>query len=111
MKRLWLHWIVWLNQYYFPVDRIINNNTIPTLLAFWYKCIYFFIIVLSGVRLSPLGTAATIGLLYQPQMIDDGECEAIGGMKIGRGNRNTPRKPTAEPLCPLQIGINITVIP
>jgi hypothetical protein len=27
------------------------------------------IIILSGVRLSPLGTAATIGLLYQPQMI------------------------------------------
>jgi hypothetical protein len=43
-----------------------------------------FIIILSGVRLSPLGTAATTGLLYQPQMIDDGDCEAIGGMKIGR---------------------------
>jgi hypothetical protein len=27
--------------------------------------------ILSGVRLSPLGTAATIGLLYQPQMIDE----------------------------------------
>jgi hypothetical protein len=38
------------------------------------------------VRLSPLGTAATTGLLYQPQMIDDGDCGAIGGMKIGRGN-------------------------
>jgi hypothetical protein len=47
--------------------------------------ISFFIIV-CGVRLSPLGTAATIGLLYQPQMIDDGDCGEIGGMKIGRGN-------------------------
>jgi hypothetical protein len=28
--------------------------------------------------------AATTGLLYQPQMIDDGDCGAIGGMKIGR---------------------------
>jgi hypothetical protein len=37
------------------------------------------------VRLSPLGTAATSGLLYQPQMTD-GDCGAIGGMKIGRGN-------------------------
>jgi hypothetical protein len=46
--------------------------------------IIFFIIILSGVRLSPLGTAATIGLLYQPQMIGDGG--AIGGMKIGREN-------------------------
>jgi hypothetical protein len=31
--------------------------------------IIFIVIVLSGVRLSPLGTAATIGLLYHPQMI------------------------------------------
>jgi hypothetical protein len=46
----------------------------------------FFIIILSGVRLSPLGTVATTGLLYQPQMIDDGDCGAIGGMKIGREN-------------------------
>jgi hypothetical protein len=29
----------------------------------------FFIIILSGVRLSPLGTAANTGLLYQPQMM------------------------------------------
>jgi hypothetical protein len=40
---------------------------------------------LSGLRLSPLGTAATTDLLYQPQMIDDGDCGAIGGMKIGKG--------------------------
>jgi hypothetical protein len=30
--------------------------------------------------LSPLGTAATSGLLYKPQMIDEGDCGAIGGM-------------------------------
>jgi hypothetical protein len=47
-------------------------------------CMYFFI-TLSGVWLSPLGTAAITGLLYQPQMIDDGDCGAIDGMKIGRG--------------------------
>jgi hypothetical protein len=52
------------------------------------------------VRLSPLGTAA---LLYQPQMIDEGDCGAIGGMKIGIGNRSTLRKPTPVPLCPPQI--------
>jgi hypothetical protein len=28
------------------------------------------------------GTAATTGLLYQPQMIDDGDCGALGSMKI-----------------------------
>jgi hypothetical protein len=64
---------------------------------------FFIIILLSRVRLSPLGIAATTGLLYQPQMIDDGDCGAIGGMKIGRGNRSTRRKPAPAPLCPPQI--------
>jgi hypothetical protein len=50
--------------------------------------------------LSPLGTAAISGLLYQPHMIDDGDCGAIGGMKIGKGNRSTRRKPAPAPLCP-----------
>jgi hypothetical protein len=48
--------------------------------------IFLFFIVVSGVRLSPLGTAATTGLLYQPQVIDDGDCGEIGEMKISRGN-------------------------
>jgi hypothetical protein len=39
------------------------------------------------VGLSPLGIAATSGLLYKPQMIDEGDCGAIGGIKTGRGNR------------------------
>jgi hypothetical protein len=30
-------------------------------------------------------------------MIDDGDCGAIGGMKIGRGNRSTRRKPASAP--------------
>jgi hypothetical protein len=63
----------------------------------------FLIIILSVVRLSPLGSVATTGLLYQPQMIDDGDCGAVGGMKIGRGNGSTRRKPAPEPLCPPQI--------
>jgi hypothetical protein len=29
-----------------------------------------------------LGTAATSGLLYKPQMIDEVDCGAIGGIKI-----------------------------
>jgi hypothetical protein len=37
------------------------------------------------VRLSPLGTSASIGLLYQSFMVDDDECGAVGGMRIGRG--------------------------
>jgi hypothetical protein len=57
---------------------------------------------LGGVRLSPLGTSATVGLLYQPRMIDDAY-GAVGGMMIGRGNRSTRRKPAPVPLCPPQI--------
>jgi hypothetical protein len=40
---------------------------------YYYYYYLFIIIILSGVRLNPLGTAATTGLLYQPQMIDDGD--------------------------------------
>jgi hypothetical protein len=57
-----------------------------------YSSIVLFFIILSGVRLSPLGTAATTDLLYQPQMIDDGDCGAIGGMKIDRVNQSTWRR-------------------
>jgi hypothetical protein len=59
------------------------------------QSIFFFI--LSRVRLS-LGTAVTTGLLYQPQMIGDGDCGEVGGMKIGRGHRSTRRKPAPAPL-------------
>jgi hypothetical protein len=64
--------------------------------------LFIIIIILSGVR-QPLDTAATTGLLYQPQMIGDCYCGEIGGIKIGRGNRSTRRKPAAAPLCPPQI--------
>jgi hypothetical protein len=59
------------------------------------------------VRLRPLGTAATTGLLYQPRMID-GDCEATDGMKIGRGNRSTRRKPAPAPRCPPQSPHDLT---
>jgi hypothetical protein len=57
-----------------PEDSIHNHHR-----RYYY---FVVIIILSGVRLSPLGTAATIGQLYQPQMIDDGYCGSICGMKI-----------------------------
>jgi hypothetical protein len=59
------------------------------------------------VRLGSLGTAVTTGPLYQPQMIDD-ECEAVGGMRIGRGNQNTLRKLASVLLCPPQIPDDVT---
>jgi hypothetical protein len=53
---------------------------------------HFFLLFLVGWDLSPLGTATTTNLLYQPQMTEDGDCGAIGGIKIGRGNRSTRRE-------------------
>jgi hypothetical protein len=52
-----------------------------------------------GVRLGPLGTAVTNRpIVPAPGDYDDGEI----GEKIGRGNRNTRRKPAPVPLCPPQ---------
>jgi hypothetical protein len=68
---------------------------------------FFFLVSLGGVRLSPLGTSATVGLLYQPRIIND-DYRAVGGMKIGRGNRSTRRKPAPVPLCPPQIPHDLT---
>jgi hypothetical protein len=84
----------WFSLHSLVTDRIestVSNNS------------YVFFIIRSGVRLSPLGTAATTGLLYQPQMTDDGDCRATDGMKIDRGNRSTREKPAPAPLCPPQI--------
>jgi hypothetical protein len=55
--------------------------------------------------MSPLGTSATVGLLYQPRMIDS-DYGAVGGMRIGRGNRNSRRKPAPVPLCLPDLGSN-----
>jgi hypothetical protein len=53
----------------------------------------FFLILIVGVesKLGPLGTSATEWpIVPAPGDCDDGE---FGGMKIGRGNRSTLRKP------------------
>jgi hypothetical protein len=57
-------------------------------------CNFFF-----NLRGGTLGTAATTGLLYESRMIGDGDCGEICGIKIGRGNRSTWRKPAPAPLC------------
>jgi hypothetical protein len=36
-------------------------------------------------------------------MIDEDDCGAIGGMKTGRRNRSTRRKPAPAPFCPPKI--------
>jgi hypothetical protein len=48
------------------------------------------------------------GQSYQSRMIDDGDCGAIGGMRIGGVNRSTQRKSAPMPLCPPQIAHDLT---
>jgi hypothetical protein len=56
--------------------------------------------------MGPLGTSATEWpTVPAPGDYDDGE---FGGMKIGRVNRSTRRKPAPEPICPLQIPLDQT---
>jgi hypothetical protein len=52
------------------------------------------------VRPSQLGTSAIVSLLYQRIISDRG---AFGGIRIGRGNRITRRKPVPLPLYPPKI--------
>jgi hypothetical protein len=47
-------------------------------------------------------------LLYQPRMINDDDYGAVGGMRVGRGNRSTRKKPAPVPLCPPQIPHDLT---
>jgi hypothetical protein len=57
-------------------------------------------------KLGPLGTSATEWhIVPAPGDYDDGE---FGGMKIGRGNRSTRRKPAPAPLCSPQIPLDQT---
>jgi hypothetical protein len=54
----------------------------------------------------PLGTSPTKwSIVRAPGDCDDGK---FGGMKIGRGNRSTRRKPAQVPLCPPQIPLDQT---
>jgi hypothetical protein len=56
-------------------------------------------IVVGGVQLGPLGTAAT-NRPFVPAPVDYDEGEIVG--MIGRGNRSTRRKSAPVPLCPPQ---------
>jgi hypothetical protein len=47
------------------------------------------------------------GPLYQTRMIDD-ERGAVGGVRIGGGNRSTRRKATTVPFCPSHIPHDLT---
>jgi hypothetical protein len=69
--------------------------------------VFFLIRILGGgVQMGSLGTSATEWpIVPAPRDYDYGE---FGGMKIGRGNRSTRRKPAPAPLCPPQIPLDQT---
>jgi hypothetical protein len=57
-------------------------------------------------KLGPLGRSATEWpTVPAPVDYDDGE---LGGMKIGKGNRSTQRKPAPAPFRPPQIPLDQT---
>jgi hypothetical protein len=62
----------------------------------------FFLASWGGVRLSPLGTSATSWPIVPAPAV------AVGGMRIGRGNRSTRREPAPTPPCPPQIPHDLT---
>jgi hypothetical protein len=70
-------------------------------IPFFVSLVLFFTgIVGGGDHLDPIGTAVTNRpTVPAPGHYDDGE---IGGIMIGKGNRNTRRKPAQVPLCPPQ---------
>jgi hypothetical protein len=61
---------------------------------------FFFLIPWGGMKLSPLGTLATIWPIIPARMIYEDNCGAVGGMRIERGNQSTWRKTAPVPLCP-----------
>jgi hypothetical protein len=83
--------------------HMLKSNLLLTYLITLSLYAFFFLVGWDWVHLvlRPL-----LGLLYQPQVIND-DCGASGGMPIGRGNRSTRRTPAQEPVCPLQIPRNL----
>jgi hypothetical protein len=67
-----------------------------------YIAVILFLDSWDDVRLYPLSS-----LLSQSRMIDD-EYGAVGGMRIGKGNRSTWRKPAPVILCQPQIPHDLT---
>jgi hypothetical protein len=63
---------------------------------------FFFLVFLEwGQTESTWYVGKYLAYCTSPRMVDD-ECGVVGGMRIGRGNRSTRRKPAPVPLCPPQ---------
>jgi hypothetical protein len=82
-----------------PSHRILQDLThrIRPIRVIIFILLFLFLVARMGWDWVHLVRRPLTGLLYQPRMIDD-ECGAVGGMRIGRGNRSTRRKLTPVPL-------------
>jgi hypothetical protein len=61
-----------------------GENTANFSQTYLNRLLYILLYFIFNLCGETLGTAATTGILYQPQMIGDGDCGEIDGMKIGR---------------------------
>jgi hypothetical protein len=75
------------------------NNSGRVYLCYMWTLLYIFL-GWRGVRVSPLGTSV-INWHIIPAAVDRyDEFGAVGGIRIGRGNGSTRRKPAPVSLCP-----------
>jgi hypothetical protein len=90
-----------------PCYVIVARNTLHSRPTWIHQILTwpFFKFLWVGVSWVHLVRRPVLGLLYQPQMLDDDGCGAVGGMRICRGNRSTWRKPSSVPVYPPQIHI------
>jgi hypothetical protein len=82
-----------------PIGVVTTHNLLKEINVVYFSC--------RGVRLSPLSTSVINWPTVPARMTDD-EYEAVGGMRSGRGNRSTRRKPVPVPHCPQQIPHDLT---
>jgi hypothetical protein len=87
---------------FFPYPESNYDSSVVQHMTYFFFLVFWWVETWVYLVRRPL-----IDLLYKPWMIDD-ECGAVGGMRIGRGNRSTRRKPTPVPVCPLQIPHDLT---
>jgi hypothetical protein len=94
--------LLFLEVTFLPFDCAIHLNNSTSFLPLYLHAVCFSYFP-HGVRLSPLGTAGHC----LAQIVDNYNCGAIGGMRIGKGNRNARRKPAPVPHCPPQFSCNV----
>jgi hypothetical protein len=92
------------------MDPAGNTASSSSPVVAWRHCCHgevFFSFLGVGWDWVRLARRPLTGLLYHPRMMDV-ECGAVGGMRIGRGNRSTWRKPAPVPPSPTQIPYDMT---